>query len=184
MAEEAQYQQWMIAAQAGDNKAYRTLLLEVEQLSQRYLTSRVTSMSDRNDITQEILLSIHKARHTYEGTKPFFPWMYAIFNYRLKDYLRRHYRKAQREAEEPEHPVEDSNAINAEEALEKHQLSEKLLSCLKPKQRSIIEMLYMQGNSAQEVSEKMNISVANVRTTAHRAMNEMKEKAKKFEKVA
>ena len=183
MSEEVKYQQWMVAAQSGDKKAYRNLLSEVEKLSQRYLTTRVASASDRNDITQEILVSIHKARHTYEGEKPFLPWMYAIFNYRLKDFFRRFYRQQERETQESEHPVEDVSAVNAEEQLEYHQLSEKLLSCLKPKQRSIVEMLYLQGNSAQEVSEIMDISVANVRTTAHRAMAEMKEKAMGFEKV-
>lgn len=183
MVDEPVIQQWMVAAQAGDKAAYRKLLVEIEVLSQRYLTSRIASISDRNDTTQEILISIHKARHTYDADKSFFPWMYAIFNYRLKDYLRRHYRLQERETEAPDYPIEDVTALNAEDELEKHQLSKKLLSYLKPNQRIIVEMLYLQGNSAQEVSEKMKISVANVRTTAHRAMNEMKEQAKKLEKI-
>ncbi len=179
MSEEIQCQQWMISAQAGEKLAYRKLLKQVEKLAQRYLASRILNASDRNDITQEILLSLHKARDSYEGSKPFYPWLYAIFNYRLKDFLRRYYRKQEREAAELEHPVADVNAINPEGQLEKNQLSEKLLSYLPPTQRRIIHMLYIEGNSAQEVSDELEISVANVRTTAHRAMNELKEKAKK-----
>lgn len=177
--EEAQYQQWMKAAQGGDELSYRKLLGEVELLATRYLSKRLTQSSDSNDVVQEILLSVHKARHSYDGSQPFLPWMYAIFNFRLKDYLRRYYRKNEREAAESEHPVKDEAAIDAEAQLEQSQLSEALLSYLEPSQRSIIEKLYIEGHSAKEVSEQMDISVANVRTRAHRAMKELKERARK-----
>lgn len=178
-SQEQQCQQWMAAAQRGDKTAYAKLLNEVETLARRYLVKRLAVPADAGDLVQEILLSIHKARHTYEAKKPFYPWMYAIFRYRLQDYLRRYYRLKERELAEPLSPVEDESSLNPEEMTADKQLSETLLSCLKPGQRRIIEMLYIEGNSAQEVSEEMQISVANVRTTAHRAMKQLRRKAEK-----
>lgn len=170
-------QTWMAQAQQGDKTAYTKLLEQVELLATRYLATRLSVKSDADDIVQEMLISVHKARASFEPTKPFFPWMYTIFKYRLQDYLRRHYRTREREAAEPDWPQEDENAPNPETDAEYKELSEALLTTLRPKPRHIVELLYLEGHSAQEVSEKLEISVADVRTTAHRAMKQLKLKA-------
>ena len=169
----------MIAAQNGDKYAYATLLTAIEKLARVYVFSRIANKNDAADVVQEMLISIHKARATYQPERPFYPWAYAIFKYRLQDYFRRHYRLKEREEAQGEALIEDEKAINPETATEQKELSEKLLSYLKPKQRRIVEMLYLEGNSAQEVSDEMEITVSDVRTTAHRAMKELKHKAEK-----
>ncbi len=178
-SQEKQCQEWMAVAQNGDKVAYAKLLGVVENLATRYLATRLAVRDDANDLVQEILMSIHKARATYDASKPFYPWMYAIFRFRLQDYLRRYYRLKERETAESLNPVEDLHALNPEEATSDKELSEKLLSYLKPKQRRIVELLYLEGNSAQEVSDAMKISVPDVRTSAHRAMKELRQKAEK-----
>ena len=170
----------MVLAQQGDKEAYKLLLSSLNALALRYAKSRLAAQNDVVDLAQEMLISVHKARHTYDGSKPFYPWLYTIFKYRLQDYLRRYYRLRSREEEESEYPVEDVFAENPEELAENKELSEKLLSYLKPKQRRIIEMLYLEGNSAQEVSQMMEISVPDVRTSAHRAMKMLRKKAAKL----
>ena len=177
--QESQCQQWMLATQNGDKASYAQLLAAIELLAQRYLASRLAVRDDAGDLVQEILISIHKARHTYDASKPFYPWMYAISRYRLQDYLRRYYRLRARETGESLTPAEDTHAQNPEQTAGDKELSERLLSYLKPKQRRIVEMLYLEGNSAKEVSDEMDISVSDVRTSAHRAMKQMKQKAEK-----
>jgi RNA polymerase sigma-70 factor, ECF subfamily len=44
-----------------------------------------------DDLLQEILLSIHKSRHTYNNDRPFRPWVFTIAKFRLLDHLRKHY---------------------------------------------------------------------------------------------
>ena len=46
---------------------------------------------------QEALITIHKARHTYDPGRPFGPWFYAIVNSRLIDALRSKKRLGARE---------------------------------------------------------------------------------------
>jgi RNA polymerase sigma-70 factor (ECF subfamily) len=177
--EEKQCQQWMQAAQQGDKIAYASVLKQVEQLAHRYLAKRMAVLDDRGDLVQEILISVHKARTTYDAAKPFYPWLYALFHYRLQDYLRRYYRLKDREEGEKDQPAEDADGATPEENASHKQLSETLLSCLTPKQRSIVEMLYYEGYSAKEVAEKMEISVPDVRTTAHRSMKQLRQEAEK-----
>lgn len=171
--EEHILQSKMALAQQGDQAAYRFVLESAEKLAFRYIAKRLTHTEDIEDILQEMLISIHKARHTYDSSRPFLPWLYAILNFRFQDYLRRHYRKAEYPSEHIEQLLQDETPSN-EEIMEKRDLLEKYLSHLNEKQRSILTMIYGNGDSAQEVSNSLNISVSDVRVTAHRAIQKLK----------
>ena len=56
-----------------------------------FLAKRLSFANEVDDLMQEILISIHKARHTYDGNRPYKPWVYAIAKFRLQDHLRAHY---------------------------------------------------------------------------------------------
>ncbi len=84
----------------GDKAAYSKLLHETGRLLRPFLSRRLSFESEAEDVLQEILISIHKARHTYDGMRPYKPWMFAIAKFRLKDYLRVHYADQLRHAED------------------------------------------------------------------------------------
>jgi RNA polymerase sigma-70 factor (ECF subfamily) len=56
------------------------------------------------DVVQETLISVHKARHTYDPARPFAPWFYAIASHRVVDVFRRDRRVASREQGSDELP--------------------------------------------------------------------------------
>ena len=167
--DETQCHQLMLAAQNGDQLKYRELLLQVDVIARRHLIPKLHLINDLDDLCQEILLSVHNARHTFNPQKPLLPWLYAIINYRFQDYLRAHYRARRHVTQELTDAEEIISPEDPQTTWEYRNLSQKLLSYLLPQQRRIIQMLYINGNSAEEVSEALNLSVANVRTTAHRA---------------
>ncbi|NET71238.1 MAG: sigma-70 family RNA polymerase sigma factor [Sphaerospermopsis sp. SIO1G2] len=170
----------MQSTQSGDKHAYALLLKEAKTLINRYLYKRVSVQEDIPDIAQEILLSIHKARHTYQPEKPFTPWLYAICNYRLSDYLRRTYRSKE-DACDDFSMVIDHLSTAADDKTETRELLTKVLSCLNEKQRTIIKRLYFQEDSAKEVAEQLHISVTDVRTSAHRAMKRLRHEMEKLQ---
>jgi RNA polymerase sigma-70 factor (ECF subfamily) len=43
-----------------------------------FLASQMGSMTDAEDMLQEVWLRIHRARHTYRPGEPLLPWVYAI----------------------------------------------------------------------------------------------------------
>lgn len=162
----------MARAQQGDRHAYGRLLAKVEPLITRYLSRRISVRDDVPDVTQNVLLSLHKARHTYQPGRPFTPWLYAICYYRLQDYLRSVYRDKE-DACDDFSRVFDLFEQSAETQTENRQFLERCLSHLGDKQRMIIERLYLKEQPAQEVAEALQISVSDVRTTAHRAMKRL-----------
>jgi hypothetical protein len=66
----------MRAAQDGDSAAYLRLLNEITPLLRRTVKKRCAFLqaSDVEDLAQEILLSLHSVRATYDSARPFLPW--------------------------------------------------------------------------------------------------------------
>jgi RNA polymerase sigma-70 factor, ECF subfamily len=159
----------------GDGQAYATLLRETARLLRPYLAKRLYAATEVDDVLQEILISIHKARHTYDGERPFKPWVYAIAKFRLQDHLRAHY------ADQLHHAVELSEVENilpedvtgtgfSYEAIsgEIHKLPEK--------QATILRLMHQDGYTAKEVAEKMGMNESAVKVAAHRAYKVLREK--------
>ncbi len=81
----------------GDQASYAQFLSQIAPLCRRAAARRIRG-ADLDDVVQEALISIHKARATYDGERPLLPWVLSIVNFRVTDYLRKHYRTAGRDA--------------------------------------------------------------------------------------
>jgi RNA polymerase sigma-70 factor (ECF subfamily) len=79
----------MQRAQDGERQAYAELLTEVATHVRSYLRRRIPSATTREDVVQEVLLAMHRNRHTYDPGRSFAPWMYAIARNRMLDQLKR-----------------------------------------------------------------------------------------------
>src|SRR5258708_4022533 len=79
----------MAHAQAGDQAAYRQLLTEITP-SVRSIAARYPRVrEDVEDAVQDVLLSVHAIRHSYDPSRPFGPWLATIADRRALDRLRR-----------------------------------------------------------------------------------------------
>lgn len=164
-------QQWselMSCAQQGDNESYHELLEEIARVLRSYVANRLLRAGDQaEDLVQEILLTIHRVRHTYDPKRPFAPWMFAIAKHRLMDYFRKHNRKYSKEVYDEELlgiMIEQENELSSDllgdlkEALQK----------LPQKQREVIELMKIKGYSVAEVAKATGSSESAVKVNAHR----------------
>jgi RNA polymerase sigma-70 factor (ECF subfamily) len=169
MAEQSDYlEALMRQALAGDKRAYAELLQETARLLRPYLMKHLSATSEVDDLLQEILISIHKARLTYDGARPYKPWAYAIAKFRLQDYLRIHY------ADQLRHAVELSEVENilAQPVTESDTSYESIsgeIEKLPPRQGEILRMLHQEGYTAKEVAERIGMKESAVKVAAHRA---------------
>src|SRR5260221_9607321 len=85
----------MAAAQAGDGRSYRDLLGQIAPIVRRIIRRRHPFLSneDSEDLVQDVLLSVHSVRATYDAGRPFLPWLVAITRHRVADGARRHVRQ-------------------------------------------------------------------------------------------
>ncbi|MCJ2082032.1 sigma-70 family RNA polymerase sigma factor [Methylobacterium sp. J-090] len=85
----------MQAAQAGDAAAYRDLLRDCVPVISAMARARGVQGAALDDVVQDTLLTVHRARATYDPARPFLPWLRAIAQRRAIDALRRKGRRPQ-----------------------------------------------------------------------------------------
>jgi len=64
--------------QAGRFEAFDEIYASVAPGLRRYLLSQARDAAKADDLVQETLLQIHRARHTYDSSYPLMPWAIAI----------------------------------------------------------------------------------------------------------
>ncbi|MBM4244134.1 MAG: hypothetical protein FJ148_10005 [Deltaproteobacteria bacterium] len=69
---------WMARAQSGDGEAYRRLLESVASDLRSSFRRRIRDVQEVEDLVQETLLTVHRARRTWDPARPLEPWLYAI----------------------------------------------------------------------------------------------------------
>lgn len=79
----------MVRSQQGDASAYHRLLHEVMPYLRTIVARHPGTREDHEDALQDILLTMHRIRHTYEPGRPFRPWLATIAQRRVIDVLRR-----------------------------------------------------------------------------------------------
>ena len=158
----------MEAAQRGDQKAYAQLLDATARLLRPFLAKRINQPSEAEDVLQEILISIHKARHTYDGQRPYKPWVYAIARFRLNDYLRSHYSDRLIHAVELDEAL-DTSTTDVTESGFTYESIKGAIDALPGKQPMILRLLHHEGKTSKEVAAAMNMTESAVKVAAHRS---------------
>ena len=92
-AREEQWAVWMRAAVNGDVQAYHRFLSAVtphlRAMARRRCEQFGAPVSEAEDVVQEVLLTIHLKRGTWDASRPIGPWISTIVRNKLIDGLRR-----------------------------------------------------------------------------------------------
>src|SRR6516225_4780135 len=174
----AQERDWsilMARAQDGDRAAYRRLLGEIAPYLRALAARRHRDPSDAEDAVQDILLTLHAIRHTYDPTRPFGPWLATIANHRLIDRLRRQGRLRSREtALMPEHETFSAGQPNlCEKSLDRRELRE-AVEKLPAGQRQAVRLLKLEERSLKEAAAISGMSIRSLKVAAHRALKSLR----------
>lgn len=167
---EAGWADLMRAADAGDAAAYERLLREIaaalRPLVRRGFARAGRSGAEIEDVVQEVLLAVHLKRHTWDSTRPFAPWVFAIARYKLVDVLRR--RDGAFDL-----PIEDfSEVLAAEEesASASSRDVERHVAALPSGQRAVVYAIAVEGASIGDAAERLKMTTGAVRVALHRGL--------------
>ena len=163
----------MQRALAGDQRAYAALLHETARLLRPLLLRRLGARAEVEDVLQEILLSIHRARHTYDGKRRYRPWAFAIARYRLLDHLRAHYADQLRHAVDLADVAEILPAPVTETGWSYEYIRDEIRQ-LPERQGVILRLLHQEGRTAREVARLIGMTESAVKVAAHRAYKRLR----------
>jgi len=168
----------MRSAQAGETAAYAQLLNEIIPLLRRAVRRQRAFLQppDVEDLVQDILLSLHEARATYDPGRPFLPWLMAIARNRVADGARRYMRRSANEVvvdKLPEtFPGDDPNTPG--EVFGDPEALRLAMKGLPRGQRDAIEMLKLREMSLKEAAVTSGASIAALKVAVHRGMHALR----------
>lgn len=165
----------MARAQDGDREAYRSLLTEVEPYVRSIAVRYLSRSADMEDAVQDVLMTVHSIRQTYDPKRPFGPWLVAIAHRRIIDQLRRHTRHNMREVElssEHETFAEVPANLVGEKSVELALTG--AIDKLPPDQRDAIRMLKLKEMSLKEASQASGRSITALKVATHRAIKNLR----------
>lgn len=168
------WNEWAAAAQKGDRDAYRHLLGDIVPYIRAVIMPGLANPDWADDIVQEVLISVHRSLKTYDPALSFKPWLTAIIKFRRTDFMRGHYsRRGDRQAS-LEDPVFLQKHVTSDDVAGEWKDVERALERLPQQQRKILEMVKIQGLTAQETADKTGMSVSAVKVSVHRSMKKLK----------
>lgn len=155
----------------GNQKKYSDFLLINTKILRGFVKKRI-ALNDAEDVVQEILISIHKARHTYDGIRPIMPWIFAIARFRIADYLRKTYSNIRFENCDFEELCEILPDVTIEGRGDEY--IDDILKNVPSREKTIITMMHIEEYSVKEVAAYLKMTESAVKVAAHRAIKKIK----------
>jgi RNA polymerase sigma-70 factor, ECF subfamily len=151
----------------GDTCAYEQLLTLLTVGLRGLVRRRAHAAGiDTEDIVQEVLLALHLKRGTWASGTPLAPWVAAIARNKVVDALRRRGQRSEVSIDSVAEALVGDSEDNMERA---HDVSD-MLARLNERQRDVVRAVSLEGYSAQEAAERLQMSEVAVRVTLHRSL--------------
>src|SRR6201982_1612744 len=170
------------AALRHDEEAARELVRRLYPLVAKMVRSHRPRRTSEDDVCQMIFIKVFQKLNQFSGKVPLEHWVSRIaVNTCLSQIESERVRPELRHADlsEEEQAVVQNLATSDEDLapdrqLASRQLVEHLLDLLKPAERLIIDLLYLQGRSVEEIHRITGMGVAAIKVRAFRARQKMK----------
>lgn len=175
----------MAAAQGGDRAAYEALLRDCVPLIKAVAGRRGVPPDRSDDVVQDVLLTIHRARQTYDPARSFTAWLCVIAERRAIDLLRQVRRHGAREFYVPlafeAYPDEGADPTRGVEHAEASGRVTEALATLPPRQREAVEALVLKEQSLTEAAAATRRTKGALKVNLHRALKALRGKMERTE---
>lgn len=168
----------MVAAQAGDRAAYEALLRDCVPLIKSIAGRLGVPPDSSDDVVQDVLLTIHRARHTYDPARSFTAWLRVIAERRAIDLLRQVRRRRGREVHAPlAVEVYPDPGVDPARGLDQGDASTRVnaaLATLPPRQREAVQVLVLGEQSLAGAAATTGRTAGALKVNLHRALKALR----------
>ena len=136
------------------------------------------------DVTQDVFIKVWRALPGFDGRASMSTWIYTIARNASLSALRA--RRPQSSLSDPQvmEAVESINPVPSADALADRAALLRLVDQLPTKQRQVVMLFYMEGQSHEEVATMLAMPVGTVKTLLHRARAQLSAVAGKMSATA
>jgi len=165
----------MLQALEGDQDSYKKFLMNTSKLLKNYFYTKVYDQTVIEDLAQETLISIHKAKHTYDPKLSISNWILSIAYRRYVDYVRKDIRIKKFEISTETFNLYASNVrYKTEENYDNQERIKSILELMTEREKKIITLLKLENYSIKDAAKILNLSESAVKVAAHRAYKKIK----------
>ncbi len=168
----------MAAAQAGDGVAYQALLRDCIPVIKSIARRRGVVADRIDDVVQDVLLTIHRARQTYDPSRSFTAWLSVIADRRAIDLLRRISRQDVREVHAPlafeghaDHSADPAQGLAHADATA---AAARALASLPTRQREAVQHLVLEERSLVDAAALTKRTKGSLKVNLHRALKALR----------
>jgi RNA polymerase sigma-70 factor (ECF subfamily) len=173
---------WMAAAQAGDGAAYQALLRDCIPVIKAVARRRGVAADHVDDVVQDALLTIHRARHTYDPCRSFTAWLCAIVDRRAIDLLRRVRRQSLREVHAPlsfeSYADQTADPARGLAYADESGIVTRAIGTLPARQREAVEHIVLADRSLADAAVLTRRSKVALKVNLHRALKTLRDRIK------
>jgi RNA polymerase sigma-70 factor, ECF subfamily len=173
-----------------DEAAAKELVERIYPVVVRIVRNHLPRRESEEDLSQEIFLKIFAKLHQYRADMPFEHWVSRISVNTCIDHLRKQRNRPEyrwSDFSEDQQAILDNLKDNASQPPEQspeesRELLNRLLLCLKPAERLIVQWLYLKEKSVSEICDLTGWKPSKVKVTAFRARQKLAATVKRLEK--
>ena len=162
-------------AQSGDRSAFARLADLVQRKVRGWAESFTQDADDADDVTQDVLILVHRRLPQFEGKSRFSTWLYTSTKNVALD-RRRRTKRRERRLETMDAPV---SSVEIRDAFDESTLSALVLRYfdeLPARQREVFELSDIMGLSAPEVAERLGMKAVTVRANLFKARRTIRQR--------
>lgn len=171
----------LLAHQTGSEHALRILMGRYRNEIYGYLCRYTGNKAIAEDAFQETFLQVHLAGHTYDASRPFRPWLYAIATNKARDIHRRTKRHKLPSLDAPIGRDEDSTGASllpdtsegVSVDLERSETAARvrtIVDAMPALHREILILGYFQRMNYQQIADVLEIPLGTVKSRLHSAV--------------
>ena len=164
----------MLRGLAGDSAAHAQMLRALVPVLRGFYRRRMTGQdADIEDLVQETLIAVHTRRASYDVSRPFTSWLFAVARYKMIDHFRQNGRTCTIEG------LEDILAAEGfAEASDAAADVDRLLDAIPPKQAAAIRATRIEGLSTAEAAERLDLGESDIKVSVHRGLKALASKVR------
>lgn len=158
----------MRAVNRGDTLAYHRLLTAITPLMRAVVRARGSDLGAATceDVLQDVLLAIHRKRHTWREDAPLRPWLYAIARHKVVDAFRARGTRVELSIDDFADGLSAVDGPDPTVTLD----MEKVLAQLGKRDADIVRAFGLHGETTAETAMRLKMSEGAVRVALHRAL--------------
>lgn len=164
----------MLRGLGGDGAAHGQLLRALVPVLRSFYRRRMAGQDDDiEDLLQETLIAVHERRASYDVTRPFTSWLFAVARYKMID----HFRKGGRTCaiDGLEDILEAEGFAEASDAAAD---IDRLLGTIPPKQAAAIRAIRLEGLSTAEAATQLKFGESDIKVSVHRGLKALASKVR------